>query len=223
MNKNENFSGRINFYKQQNESTRLADIATREQKQREEKENKRLEQIQERKKITETVAKTKEIFNRTGIVETFQEIIDKRILLFAHINEITFRRTLFDKNKRFDTQKEIPAKIGFHLNQIDLMYDAECISGGEYDPYYYTCKEICVTKNKEFEFKLTLPSYKENELIKDKAMNADEVINRIANFVASNNFYAHTFDHNITYPGSGSSIMKFSKSCDRESGIFENN
>jgi hypothetical protein len=220
MNVNESFSDRLNFYKQQNKSTRLADITTREQNQREENEKSRLEEITKRKNIIETVAKTKETFKGTRIVETFQEIVDKKILIFANINEIVFKRTLLVKNKRFDTLKKIPAKIGFNLNEIYLMYNAEYILGGEYDPSYYTYERICVTKNKESKFNLTLPSYEENELIKDKTMSSDEVINRIANFIASHKSHAHTFNHNITYPDCGSSIMKFSESCDRESGIF---
>jgi len=57
-------------------------------------------------------------------------------------------------------------------------------------------------------------------LIKDKVMSTDEVINNIANFIASNYHYTHTFEHNVKYSG-GSKIMEVSKDYDRESGVFE--
>lgn len=204
---------------QQNESKRLDDIVSRKQNQRDEEE----------RKIVERVIKTKEIFEGTEILEFFQEIIDKRILLFAKVNEISYKQTLFNSNKRVNTEEKIPAKIGFHLNEIDLIYNAKYHMGTEHESSYYSVEKIKVIKKEENGFNLKLPSCYSNELtynskkiIENRLISDNEVIINIADFIASNDIYKNTETfNNDLYHQRDNSIMELSKKYNRKSGVFE--
>jgi len=211
------FSDRVGFYKQQNEPNGLDNIFSRKQNQRNEEEG----------KIIERVDKTKEIFKGTGILEAFQEIIDKRILLFAKVNEIRYEQTLFNSNKRVSNEEKIPAKIGFHFNEINLIYNAKYHVGTEHESAHYRVEKIKVIKKGKDGFKLKFPPSYYNGLtcnteriIKDRVISANEVISNIANFIANNDICKNTetFNYDIKNP-TKNSIMELSKKYNRKSGI----
>lgn len=208
MSKFENFSQRLSYHQQQIESDKLRRKVITEQKWREDKDRQALEKIRAQNEAIERVNKTKEIFRGTGILESFQEIIDSRILTFATIGEDSYRRGWFGMKIRNGTQEIIPAKIRYQLNQVDLRYNAWIAGGSDYEPEYYTCKTISVARNEDSSFKLTLPEY---DLSKYEKLTSEETIDRIAEFIASgkaesnyeNNFHVFGKKALMNYYGEG--------------------
>lgn len=219
MNRHESLSERLKYHRQENELKEKQRSAILHQNYIDKEEQKRVEENQKRKEITQRVKETKEIFKSTGIIESFQDIINNGYLSFALIGSDGYRRSFFGTRIQTETQRKIPAKIDYRLNEVALLYDAELISisdgyDGSYSHYEY--KEIRVIKDEKDKYKLILPSGRLNS---DRPITFEETIDQIACFIASRgehpiDEYKHTFLH---FNGE---LLKFSKACDYHNGIF---
>lgn len=138
MNK-ENSNDKVNFYKKQAENQRQADIITRQQQQNQEKETQ------------ERVRRTKENFARTGILETFQEIIDKRVLICGHEEKKT--KGFFGYKSESVVQ---PAFIEYESEKIILNFNSGYHAGGDHNDGYYGYDNITIEKIDSTNYKFTV-------------------------------------------------------------------
>jgi len=103
--------------------------------------------IQQQKETREKVIKTKEIFKDTGILETFQKIIDTKTVLFSKEPNFT--------NLPEEQLKVIPAKIGYDLDKVSLFFAAYYSKKGREKKYHLP--KISVKKNNDNSFSLETP------------------------------------------------------------------
>lgn len=219
MNRHESIGERIKYHRQENELKENQRIAIWHQNCIDNEEQKRVEENQKRKEITQRVKETKEIFKGSGIIESFQDIINNGYLSFALIGRDGYRRSFLGTRIQTETQRKIPAKIDYRLNEVALLYDAEAISRSDgYDgsSTHYECKEIRVIKDEKDKYRLILPS---NRLNSDRPITFEETVDQIASFIASKgNHFTDEYPH--TFPHFNGELLKFSKAQDYHNGIF---
>lgn len=199
MSQERSFVDRINYFRQQAESQRQADLITRQQQQQQESDRQRQEEIRKQQEIQERVRKTKENFAGTGILEIFQEIIDNRILTFAKT----------DTPGKFSKRKIIPAKIGFYIDRVELFYGLSYYHDSDYGDSYIP-HSICITKTEDSHYELDWQEVRSKDIL----TNSNEVADRIAYLLAINPSvdFSTVRDYSI--------IMEESIKYDRSAGIF---
>lgn len=207
----ENFNDKINFYKQQAENQKQADIITRQQQQNQEKEKEKLAKIKRQQETQERVRRTKENFAGTGILETFQYIIDNQILVFAEFTESTWVNGFFGE-KLIGSKKIIPAKIGYNLDTVHLLYRVDYYSSNE-DSGSFSCRRITVDKKEDNKYQLTVPTHKH---CPSKTIdNPEKIINEIAHSIAGMEIWDRYSSSGSEYADGQKKLIEYSKELDQ--------
>ena len=207
MSQERSFIDRINQHKQQAENQRQADLVTRQQQQLQELERQKQEETKRQQEVRERVRKTKENFAETGILETFQEIIDKQILVFASFTQTTWKKGFF-REKQKDSNIIIPAKIQFYFNKLELIHSVSHYSSSSEFlgcPSGYEYHKISIEK-KEDGYELSTDDLNESPIKGDFNTVTDE----IAKLITTKDWYPGSFE----YRDGQENLINYSKTFD---------
>jgi hypothetical protein len=198
---------RINYFQQQTENQRQVDLITHQQQQLQELERQKQEETKRQQEVRERIRKTKENFAGTGILETFQEIIDKQILVFASFTQTTWEKGFFREKQKY-SNIIIPAKIQFYFNKLELIHSVSHYSSSSEFlgcPSGYEYHKISIEK-KEDGYELSTDDLNESPVKGDFNTVTDE----IAKLITTKHWYSGSFN----YRDGQEDLINYSKTFD---------
>lgn len=115
---------RMKYYKQQAENKRRADLVAYKQRQTQQEEARRLDELERERHIQEKINRTIETFEGSGIIESFQELIDNNILTNRTITK--WMKGLFGRGHY--QNEESPAFITYNVEEVTLNFGEQYLS-----------------------------------------------------------------------------------------------
>ncbi|MDD4026595.1 MAG: hypothetical protein PHO75_00210 [Candidatus Shapirobacteria bacterium] len=193
MNNKESIDNIIERKRQEIEFKKQTDIRQKEEKDLAEKERAKLLEIKRQQELTERIKKTRENFAGSGIIEAFEEIIDKKILILAKLEMHEVKKGIFGGLRHNFYEKVIPAKIQYSLNEVSLLYNYYYQSHLEKDnDESWMSINIEKIDNNNFNLKIFNEREHRNESI---IGNSEKTIDRIADYIARNKGEPYNLSH----------------------------